>query len=87
MHARLCGGGDLLKAPSSVASYLADRLFNLSNDKQKRCDGRGQSRSKSSIKLVQTSGVTRQSLEPVCVYHQMAKYVAYRLASYFGQCR
>jgi hypothetical protein len=32
MHARLCGGGNLLKALGSVASYLADRLFNLSND-------------------------------------------------------
>jgi hypothetical protein len=32
VHARLCGGGDLLKALGSVASYLADRLFNLSND-------------------------------------------------------
>src|SRR5438045_9507330 len=33
MHASLCGGGDLLKAPGSVASYLADRLLNLSNDR------------------------------------------------------
>jgi hypothetical protein len=32
LHASLCGGGDLLKALGSVASYLADRLFNLSND-------------------------------------------------------
>jgi len=32
MHASLCGGGYLLKAPGSVASYLADGLFNLSND-------------------------------------------------------
>src|SRR5947209_3216599 len=32
MHASLCGGGDLLKAPGSEASYLADRLLNLSND-------------------------------------------------------
>jgi hypothetical protein len=32
MHARLCGGGYLLKALGSVASYLADLLFNLSND-------------------------------------------------------
>jgi len=28
----LCGGGDLLKPLGSIASYLADRLFNLSND-------------------------------------------------------
>ena len=34
IHASLCGGGDLLKALGSVASYLADRLFNLSNDKK-----------------------------------------------------
>src|SRR5205807_4543765 len=34
IHASLCGGGDLLKALGSVASYLADRLFNLSNDKE-----------------------------------------------------
>ena len=34
IHASLCGRGDLLKAPGSVASYLADRLFNLSNDIQ-----------------------------------------------------
>jgi hypothetical protein len=33
IHASLCGRGDLLKAPGSVASYLADRLCNLSNDK------------------------------------------------------
>jgi hypothetical protein len=33
MHASLCGGGDSLKAPGSVAHYLADRSFNLSNDK------------------------------------------------------
>lgn len=33
IHASLCGRGDLLKALGSVASYLADRLFNLSNDK------------------------------------------------------
>jgi hypothetical protein len=32
MHASLCGGGDLLKALESVASYLADRLLNMSND-------------------------------------------------------
>jgi hypothetical protein len=32
IHASLCGGGNLLKAPGSVASYLANRLFNLSND-------------------------------------------------------
>ena len=32
MHASLCGGDYLLKALGSVASYLADRLFNLSND-------------------------------------------------------
>ncbi|MFL5659646.1 MAG: hypothetical protein ACJ8CB_36380 [Ktedonobacteraceae bacterium] len=32
IHASLCGGGDLLKALGSVASSLADRLFNLSND-------------------------------------------------------
>ncbi len=32
MHASLCGGGYLLKALGSVASFLADRLFNLSND-------------------------------------------------------
>jgi hypothetical protein len=32
VHARLRVGGDLLKALGSVASYLADRLFNLSND-------------------------------------------------------
>jgi uncharacterized protein YabN with tetrapyrrole methylase and pyrophosphatase domain len=32
IHASLCGRGDLLKAPGSVAPYLADRLFNLSND-------------------------------------------------------
>jgi hypothetical protein len=31
-HASLCGGGDLLKAQGLVASYLASRLFNLSND-------------------------------------------------------
>ena len=31
-HARLCGGGDLLKALGIVASYLAERSFNLSND-------------------------------------------------------
>ncbi len=33
-HARLCGGGNLLKALGSVAFYLADALFNLSNDRQ-----------------------------------------------------
>ena len=32
MHASLCGGSDLLKALGSEASYLADRLLNLSND-------------------------------------------------------
>jgi hypothetical protein len=32
IDASLCGRGDLLKALGSVASYLADRLFNLSND-------------------------------------------------------
>ena len=32
IDASLCGRGDLLKAQGSVASYLADRLFNLSND-------------------------------------------------------
>src|SRR2546429_8320305 len=31
IHASLCGGGDLLKALGSVASYLADRLLNLSH--------------------------------------------------------
>jgi hypothetical protein len=32
IHASLCGGGDLLNALGSVASYLADSLCNLSND-------------------------------------------------------
>jgi hypothetical protein len=35
IHASLCGGGDLLNALGSVASYLADSLCNLSNDRLK----------------------------------------------------
>jgi len=31
-HAKLCGGGDSLKALGIVAGYLAERSFNLSND-------------------------------------------------------
>jgi hypothetical protein len=31
-HARLCGGGDLLKALGIVAGYLADAIFYLTND-------------------------------------------------------
>src|SRR5438270_11214771 len=38
IHASLCGRGDLLKAPGSVTSYLADRLFNLSNDNKSSCN-------------------------------------------------
>jgi hypothetical protein len=29
----LCGGGDLLKAPGSVAHYLADSIFYSTNDR------------------------------------------------------
>ena len=39
IDASLCGRGDLLKAPGSVAHYLADRLFNLSNDIFKHVKG------------------------------------------------
>src|SRR2546423_10716069 len=32
IYASLCGGGDLLKAPGSVAHYLADDIFYSTND-------------------------------------------------------
>jgi hypothetical protein len=41
IHANLCGGGDLLKAQGLVASYLADRLCNLSNDRSLIPEGNG----------------------------------------------